>query len=150
PARPEDKPAKAPEKVPKAVKKALGEETIAILSGATRVEVFRLAKQPGKNATDKTLGADGTQWAFTATGKEKGKKFAAKVRSLLFDEATLQSSGASGARGSVAFRLWKEKKSVTVVVDFEGHQFLIVTRDARGKQVKSAWGGFLFDAKGQF
>src|SRR5262245_27688984 len=126
PTRSAPRPPKVAEKVPEAVKKHLGKETVAILSGATRVEVFRLAKQLARKATPKTVGADSLQWPVTATGKERGKKFAARVRSLLFDEATRQSSGASGVRGWVAFRLWKNKESVTVVVDFEGYQLLIV------------------------
>jgi hypothetical protein len=137
-------------KVPEKVKKDLGERAVAILSGATKVEVFRLEKWPGQKATPKTLGADKLQWTITATGKQKDKEFAAKVQALLFDEVTRTPSGASGFRGDVAFRLWKEKESVTVVVDFEGSQFLVVTRDAEGKQIKTAVGGFLFNAKGEF
>lgn len=125
--------------IPDAVKKDLGEKTIAILSGATKVEAFRLEKLP-------TIGADKFQFEITATGKE----FAAKARAFLFDEATRTLSGASGFRGDVAFRLWKEKESVTVVVDFEGSQFLLATRDADGKETHVAFGGFLFDAKGGF
>jgi hypothetical protein len=139
-----------PTKVPEKVQKDLGERTIAVLSGATRVEVFRLEKQLGPKATPKTIGTDKLQWTITATGKEKDKEFAAKVRALLFDEATRTLSGASGFRGDVAFRLWKDKESVTVIIDFDGSQFLIVTRDAEGKELHTAFGGFLFDAKGEF
>jgi hypothetical protein len=137
-------------KVPEQVMKDLGERTVAVLSGATRVEVFRLEKWPGQNATPKTIGIDKLQWAITATGKEKDKEFAAKVRALLFDEATRTPSGASGIRGDVAFRLWKGKESVTVIVDFEGSQFLVALGDAEGKQSFVAYGGFLFNAKGDF
>jgi hypothetical protein len=146
----------AQEKRPKAVKiseqveKDLGEKTIAILSGATKVEVFRLEKQFVQKATPKTIGSDKMLWTITATGKEKDKEFAAKVRALLFDETTRTSSGVSGCRGDVAFRLWKEKESVTIIVDFDGFQFLVVARDAKGKELHVAWGGFLFNAKGEF
>jgi hypothetical protein len=135
-------------KVPAQVEKDLGKRTIAILSGATRVEVFRLGKQPLPKPKDNTIGLDGLQWPIKATGKEQGAAFAAKVRAFLFDEATRKPSGAGGARGWVAFRLWKDKESVTVVVDFEGMHLYIVTRDAEGKQIRTALGGFLFDAKG--
>jgi hypothetical protein len=150
PTRSAPKPAKVPEKVPEKVKKDLGERTIAILSGATRVEVLRLAKWPAQKPKPPSVGADKLQWSITATGKEKGKPFATKVRALLLDEATRTLSGASGFRGDVAFRLWKEKESVTVVVDFEGSQFLVVARDVKGKQINTAFGGFLFNAKGAF
>ena len=136
--------------VPAKVQKDLGEKAIAILSGATKVEAFRLDKKilamPGKN----TIGADTLQFAITATGKEKDGKFAAKVRALLFDEATRTPSGAGGFRGDVAFRLTKEKESVTVIVDFEGSQFMVVPRDGEGMQTSIIYGGFLFDKKGNF
>ena len=137
-------------KVPAKVEEDLGKEAIAILSGATKVEVFRLEKKilakPGKN----TIGADTLQFAITATGKEKDDKFAAKVRAFLFDEATRTPSGAGGFRGDVAFRLTKEKESVTVIVDFEGSQFMVVPRDGEGMQTSIIYGGFLFDKKGNF
>ena len=136
-------------KVPAKVEEDLGKEAIAILSGATKVEVFRLEKKivpPGVS----TIGEDTIQFSITATGKEKDEKFAAKVRAFLFDEATRTHSGASGFRGDVAFKLYKGEASVTVIVDFEGSQFLLVTRDAKGKQVGASYGGFLFDKKGDF
>jgi hypothetical protein len=139
-----------PAKIPEKVKKELGERTIAILSGATRVEVFRLAKWPAPKPKPPSVGSDKLLFSVTATGKEKGKAFAAKVRAVLFDEATRTLSGASGLRGDVAFRLWKGKESVTVVVDFEGSQFFVVARDAGGKETHLAFGGFLFNAKGEF
>lgn len=132
------------------VVKHLGERTVAVLAGATKVEAFRLEKQPAATPGKDTVGVDGLQWPVTARGKELGAGFAAKVRDLLFDEATLQPSGAGGARGWVAFRLWRQKESVTVVVDFEGSHLYVATRDAAGKQTGTALGGFLFDAKGEF
>jgi hypothetical protein len=136
--------------VPDEVKKDLGEGTIAIMSGATKVEVFRLEKWPAQKPNVPSIGIDNIQFSITATGKEKDKKFAAKVRALLFDVATRTLSGASGFRGDVAFRLWKDKESVTVIVDFEGSQFMVLVGDADGKQTCAAFGGFLFNAKGEF
>lgn len=136
-------------KVPEKVVKHLGKKAVASLSGATRAEVFRLEKLPGRDATPKTIGIDKLQFTITAVGQEKGKEFVAKVRGLLFDEATFTPSGASGFRGDVAFRLWKEKESVTLIVDFDGAQFLVTAGDAEGKQTYIAYGGFLFNAKGE-
>ena len=97
----------------------------------------------------KTVGDDRQQWEIVETGKEKGKEFAAKVRALLFDEATSQPSGASGLPANeVAFLLWKDKESVTVLVDFSRHTLTVVTRDADGKQTNVATGGFILTAKG--
>ncbi len=138
-------------KVPEKVMKHLGKDTVAILSGATKVEVFRLEKMLVQKPAKNTIGMNGLQWPIKTTGKELDAKFAAKVRNLLFDEATCQFSGAGGGRGWVAFRLWKEKESVTVVVDFEGSHLFVGTQDAKGKQVgDSVVSGFLLDAEGDF
>jgi hypothetical protein len=137
-------------KVPAAVKRDLGDPAVAVLAGATKVEVFRLEKTPTRPPKPAGIGADEFQFAVTATGKVRGEEFAAKVRDLLFDPATRTPSGASGFRGDVGFTVWKDKESVTVVVDFEGSQFLVVDRDAAGKERRVAYGGFLFDAKGGF
>jgi hypothetical protein len=138
-------------KAPEKVKKDLGEKTIAILNGATRVEAFRLnglAKVPG---TDALLAFDGQYWKISAAAKEKDSKFAARLREFLYDEGTRTLSGASGfPENAVAFRAWKGKESVTVLVDFKRFSFTVITRDAKGKQVKAASGGFLFSAKGKF
>jgi hypothetical protein len=148
-ARAQEKPAGRP-KVMAKVEKDLGDRTIAILAGATKVEPFRLGKRPTTDPAVKTIGADTLKFPVTATGKEQGKEFAAKVRAFLFSEATRTLSGASGFRGDVAFRLSQGGETVTAVVDFEGSSFLLVTRDAAGKQVHTAGGGFLFDALGGF
>lgn len=148
--------ARAQEKPPERVKvmakveKELGEKTIVILSGATKVETFRLEKRPTPNPAGKTIGADKFQFPVTETGKEQGKEFAAKVRAVVFNEVTRTLSGASGFRGDVAFRLHCGGETSTVVVDFEGSSFMIVTRDAAGKQVHVASGGFLFGPFGEF
>jgi hypothetical protein len=143
-------PADEPEvKVPAAVRNALGEKAVAILSGATKVEAFRLEKQPAATPGKDTIGMDGLQWRIKARGKDPGAGFAARVRDLLLDEAAVQPSGAGGARGWVALRLWKGKESVTVVIDFEGRHLYVTTRDGENKQVKAALGGFLLGAKGE-
>jgi hypothetical protein len=144
-ARAEDKPPGVV-KIPEKVKKDFGERTIDILSGATKVEVFRLGDRVGKKEVAKALEG----WTVTETGKEKGKAFAAKMRGFLFDEATRIPSGAGGFSADVAFRLWKEKESVTVVVDLRGHSFRVRAYDADGKQIAIAGGGFLFNAKREF
>jgi hypothetical protein len=147
PGAPSQEKSSGTDNVPKQVKEDLGEQTVAILSGATKVDVFRLDKKIALKATPKTIGADQLQFMITATGKERDKEFVAKVRAVLFDEATRELSGASGFRGDVAYRLWKEKESVTVIIDFQGSQFLVVPRDADGKEGKVAFGGFLLNPK---
>jgi len=146
-------PAVEPPAVSERVKKDLGERTLDVLAGATRVEALRLDYAP-RDAKEGILPGQARnreqRWKITATGKEQGREFAAKVRAFVCDEATRTASNAGGYRGDVAFRLWKDGESVTVVVDLVGSWFLIVTRDADGKEVQAAVGGFLFNQKGEF
>jgi hypothetical protein len=145
-ARPEgSKEAEASEKV----KNKIGTRATEILSGATKVEVFRLDPKRVQVDPPKTIGDDRWQCKIVTTGKEQGKEFAAKVRALLFDEATTQPSGAGGPPVyTVAFRLWKDKESVTVLVDFSDHNLTTVTHNAEGKQTHSARGGFILNLNG--
>src|SRR5262249_12994445 len=109
----------AREKQEDKVQKNLGEKTIEILKGATKVEVFRIEGGGGPQAKADTIGPDRRQYRIVATGKEQGKEFAAKVREFLFDEGTTIPSGVGGfSQGDVAFRLWKDKESVAVVLCF--------------------------------
>jgi hypothetical protein len=145
-----DKPADAPNKVPEKVKKAFGERTIDILSGATRVEVFQL-KAERVRETPATLGSNLFQWAIVATGKEKGAEFAARVRTFLLD-GTAETFGWQPdlEHADVAFRLWKEKESVTVILHFESGDFLVVARGADGKQIRAVGGNCAYTAKREF
>jgi hypothetical protein len=151
---------KEPDKVSEKLKKHFGQKTIDILSGATKVEVFQLEKEKAvRKTTPKTIGTDDERWIITNTGKEKDKEFAGKVRQFLIDEPLrlidemiIKRWGAlgSGVRADVAFQLWKEKESVTVIVDYDQCYCLIITRDAEGKQTKINGVGFRYNAKDEY
>lgn len=102
---------------PAAVKKTLGEPTVAVLEGATKVEVFRIKS----NRTDaesqsaaKTIGG----YPVTAQGKDQGQAFARKLADVLLDEKTYSKSFAKCYEPGVAFRVWKGEEHVDVVICF--------------------------------
>jgi hypothetical protein len=138
-------------KVSEKVKKDFGARAIDILSGATRVEVFQLKAEPGRKAGPATLGSEQRQWTIGATGKEKGKDFVAKVRECLLDGKT-ETIGWEPEldRADVALRLWKDKESVAVVIDFRSGHFTVVARDSAGLRIKVAGGSCIYNAKREF
>jgi hypothetical protein len=93
----------------------LSDSGIAILKGATRVEVFRVApeevQQPTKNAIE--------GYPILATGKEQGQAFAARLTSILLGKGVTQNEKKCGLEPGVAYRLWKDNQSVEVLVCFK-------------------------------
>jgi hypothetical protein len=122
------------------VKKHLGEATLKILHGATRVECFRIGGKPAEKAADPAKDIDG--YPVVVTGKEQGKEFAAELAALLLEEKSLFGGQARCFFPGVGFRLWKEKESVDVIVCYLCTGLRIVARDPEGKVVKQTGGGF--------
>lgn len=144
-------------KVSEKVREELGARTVDILLGAQRVEAFLVKEiEPGEEEKAVHLEPRGLgRWAITATAKERGPEFAAKVKAVVLDEATCRPTGPGFGKAEIAFRLWKGKESVTLIVDFTESKFLFITRDAQGQQIgrndfKQTLGSFLFNAKGEF
>jgi hypothetical protein len=110
--RPESR-AVAPE-----VKTHLDEKTVAILSGATKVEVFRLEGagpvNPQASAKRHISG-----FAVAAQGKDQGRAFARKLADVLLDEKTYSTTFALCFTPGVAFRVWKKDESVDVLICFK-------------------------------
>ncbi len=120
---------------------ALGKKTKAILHGASKVEVFKLTKNKKNNPP---VFEAGFKRGILAAGVPQGAKYATKVGAILTAPATRKPSGASGFGPELGFRFWKRKESVSVMVDLDGMQFYLVTKDAKGKIIERNWGG-LFD-----
>ena len=119
------------------VKKHLGEATIAVLQGATKVEAFRIEPEPEK-LDGSLIGG----YPIKATGKQQNKEFAARLTTVLLDEKTLFGRQAKCFEPGIAFRLWKDKESVEVMICFDCKNLRLDTRNADGKQVKSTTGAF--------
>jgi hypothetical protein len=131
----EDKPVEASAKL----KEKLGEKTVAILSGATRVEVFRIDKAQPKKEGDKEIGGI----AITATGKEQGKELVSRLTPLLFNDRTFFSDPKYKCHDpGVAYRLWKDKESVEVLLCFRCRNLSVTAKDADGKVIHKAFGNF--------
>jgi len=104
------------------VKKTLGEPTIAILEGASRVEVFRIKGDHSsveQNPPAKKIGG----YPITAQGQDQGKDFAAKLAKVLLDEKTYSNTFARCFDLGVAFRVWNENQHVDVVICFKCNNF---------------------------
>jgi hypothetical protein len=111
----------------KEVKERLGDKTIAILQGATRVEVFRI--DPDESAKRaKRIGG----YAITVTGKEQNKEFTGKLADVLLDDGTYVGDQAKCFEPGVAFRLWKDKESVEVVICFHCANLKLTAKGANG------------------
>jgi hypothetical protein len=96
------------------VKKFLGDKTIEILDGATKVEVYRISPntKPGSN----TIG----EYPIIGRGKDQDKAFAAKLRTILFDESTYNFESAKACEFSpgVALRVFKGEEYADVFLCF--------------------------------
>lgn len=128
----------------------LGKPAIDILSHPTRVEVLRLKRAESKDQANLVGRNPEEKFTITATGKEQGTEFAAKLKELVLDEGTTRSSHMGVFQADVAFRAWKNDESVTAIVNFGGSSFLLLVRDGAGKLVKSVEGGLLFNKNGKF
>lgn len=125
---------------------------VDVLNGAARVEVFRVKldfDKSGEEARER-MGP----CVITARGNDQGKEFAARLRAILYDRSTYSNSEAKCFTPGVAFRIWKDKKSVDVYICFHCDNFLIKTAEhesgkhsfldtaARGKLVQLAKDAF--------
>jgi hypothetical protein len=81
-----------------------------------------------------------------ATGKEKGKDFAKKLTSVLFNEKTYFGERAHCFTPGVVFRVWGgkelDKESVDVIVCFHCSALHLVARDERKRELKHVDGAF--------
>jgi hypothetical protein len=116
----------------------LGKPMTAILNGATKTEAFRIADKP----SEKSEGKHVSGYPILTAAKEQGKEFAKRLAALIQDEKSLFSAQARCFSPGVAFRLWKEKESVDVVVCYQCSGLRLTARDADGKVLHQTGGGF--------
>lgn len=136
--------------------RALGDRVIFILSGATRVETFRL----NDTGEGDWLGSkEIRQFPLVGQGKTQGKAFAARMSGLVLDPRTYLGPNDSTClfNPGVAYRAWRGSECVEVIVCFHCGQMLITTKDAGGHPVHTTdtdflWrrAGFLALARGAF
>jgi hypothetical protein len=86
-----------------------------ILKGATRVEVFRV--DPNRDRT-KDAKANIGGYGVISTGKEQGETFARRLADILLGNSVTTNVKKCGLQPVVAYRLWKDKQSLEVLVCF--------------------------------
>jgi hypothetical protein len=105
-------------------KERLGGPTVAILTGATKVEVFRvdgLEKGPPQEPVPQAKRI--SIFPVIAQGKDQGREFAAKLAGILFDERTYTKEYKKCFWPGVAFRVWKGEEHVDVLICFHCSNF---------------------------
>jgi hypothetical protein len=125
-----------------APKQGLPEAARKILSGATRVECFRIDPRTSDSGDEKPGGKAIDGYPITATAKEQGRAFAGKLVDALNDEKSYGPPARCFFPG-VGLRVWKGKESLDVIICFSCSNFYVVARDEDGKEVaRTAQAGF--------
>jgi hypothetical protein len=119
------------------VKERLGDEILAILKDATRVEAFRIEPRAAKGDEKQIAGHP-----IKVTAPEQKEAFAKKLAAALTDEKSLFGEQARCFLPGVAFRIWKEQESVDVLVCFGCSNLRLIARNAKATAVKEARGAF--------
>lgn len=98
----------------KKVSDFLSAEVVDILKNATKVEVYRVHRQP--KAGDESIGG----FKIIGKGKEQDKDFAAAVRAIAFDEKTYNFEAAKACEfdPGVAYKFISGEKSCILLVCF--------------------------------
>jgi hypothetical protein len=99
----------------------LDRRTRALLAGATKVEVFRLAGRDDhpKREGERRVGGH----LVTAQGEDQGREFAEELAAVLRDEATYADRSTTWYSPEVAFRVRKGEEAFDVVVCFHCDNF---------------------------
>jgi hypothetical protein len=111
------------------VKEVLSAEGIKILKGVTKVEVFRVDSSREAQKGEKKIGT----YPISATGKTQGKAFAGELVKVLFADDTYYGREAKCFEPGLAYRLWKGKASVEVIICFKCTNLRVTAKDAKGK-----------------
>jgi hypothetical protein len=123
-----------------------GDKTIAVLKGATKIEVFRLNSrdyvdpEKTKEGQDKRFGG----YAITAKGDDQGEKFAQKAVGLLFDAGNFELEKAKGCKfdPGVGLRFWKGKESAELLLCYKCDELKVVAPDPKAQGVKIPYADF--------
>lgn len=125
--------------------KKLGEKTVSILQGATRVETFRLVENPdGDPAKAGTSGDEIVDYPVSSHGQIVGREFAADLSHAVLDPRTFagMNDGTCEINPGVAFRVWRGRECVEVIVCYHCQQMLVTTKDAQGHIMHSVYTEF--------
>lgn len=123
----------------------LGDRTIFLLNGATRVETFRLDdSRDGDPAKADTTGQEIVDYPLSYRGHTLGPKFAAELSRAVQDPRAYVGPNDVTCliNPGVAFRAWQGRECVEVIVCYHCQQMLVTTRDTQGRAVHTAYTEF--------
>jgi hypothetical protein len=122
----------APVPAPKPANERYGDAVVAILKGATRVEIVRL--EPVVVELIDPLQPNFGGYAVRAVGKEQGEIAAVALGKVLLEEARLPlAKPVNFFTPWIGFRLWKGNEIVEVLVDPQTHNLQVIGYDVNGK-----------------
>ncbi len=123
----------APVPEPKPANERYGDAVVAILKGATRVEIVRTAPIVRTKPVEPSFGG----YAVSAVGKEQGEAFAVALGKVLLEDAQPPlTESVNIFEPWVGFRLWKDKEKVEVLFDPQSRNVQVIGYDADGKMLK--------------
>ncbi len=114
-------------------KERLG-KNLAIFEKATKVEVFRIESKADKDAKESIAG-----YPIVSKGKEQGKEFVAKLKTVFTKKEVYTGSQARCFQPGIGFRLWNDKEYIDVAICFGCTNFVILGSD--GTRSSGAFGG---------
>lgn len=126
-------------------RRELGDQTLSILTGATRVETFRLDdSRDGDQVKDGTTGQEIADYPLISRGHTLGPPFAAKLSREVLDPRTYLGPNDTTCliNPGVAFRAWRGNGCVEVIICYHCQQMIVTMKDARGRIVHSVYTEF--------
>ena len=103
----------------------LGPNTVRLLQGADRVEVFRLTGEAFEKPPTTNMQNLG-EWKIKQKGKTQGPLFARELANTILNETNSFAGSGAVIKGclwtpNIAFRTWHGKEAATIVVCFDCH-----------------------------
>lgn len=126
-------------------RRELGDRTISLLNGAARVETFRLNdSRDGDQVKDGTTGQEIADYPLSYQGHTLGPKFAAELSRAVQDPRTYLGPNDTTCliNPGVAFRAWRGRECVEVIVCYHCQQMLVTRKDAQGRVAHTVYTEF--------
>lgn len=120
----------------------IGSRGVTIFDGADRVETFRLDDGGyGDHMKEGTSGDEIADYPITFQGRTLGPAFAADLSRAVQDPRTFMGPNdvSCEINPGIAFRVWRGRECVEVIICFHCQQMLVTTEDAKGRVLYSAY-----------
>jgi hypothetical protein len=130
----------------KRLREVFSDRGIASLGGASRVEAFRIVDTAWHPRPQDPIG-EMEGYPITSIGQAQGSDFASGMATYLLDGKLYFYHPDCIDDPGVAFRLWKGKESVTLLVCYQCEYLEVIVRDGSGRPIHRA-GTFFRDFSG--